>query len=253
VLSLVPTQLQRLLEVPAGIRWLERFALIWVGGAALPSALAQRCRDLKIRLAPCYGSTETGAMVMALAPQRFLAGVDGCGVALPHVQLRLEPGSGALQVKAASLALGSFQLGVLEPLAKTKGWWSSGDRAEWVAESWQLLGRLDGAIQSGAETVFPEQVEQRLMELARAQSLPVQELLLLPEPDVIWGERLSALVKPALGMGIDVAGVLQHLQALALSLPPSQRPRRWLYCPELERNSLGKWERQRWFTRLSID
>ena len=246
VLSLVPTQLQRLLELPAGMRWLDRFALIWVGGAALPSALAQRCRELGIRLAPCYGSTETGAMVMALPPQRFLAGVDGCGAALPHVQLRLDPGSGALQIQAASLALGLFQNGVLEPLPCAQGWWSSGDRAEWVAESWHLQGRLDGAIQSGGETVFPEQVEQRLIELARAQDLPLQELLLLPEPDPLWGERLVALVKPAAGAAPAAAGLLQALQASALSLPPSQRPRRWLLCVELARNPLGKWERGAW-------
>lgn len=242
VLSLVPTQLQRLLEGPAGIRWLERFALIWVGGAALPSALAQRCRDHRIRLAPCYGSTETGAMVMALAPQRFLAGVDGCGAPLPHVQLRLEPSSGALQIQAASLAPGMFQNGVLEPLPCTQGWWSSGDRAESVAGSWQLLGRLDGAIQSGGETVFPEQVEQRLLELARAADLPVQELLLLPQPDPLWGERLVALFRPADGCAL----LADTLQQLARELPPSQRPRRWLLCPELERSPLGKWQRQRW-------
>lgn len=246
VLSLVPTQLQRLLQLPAGMRWLERFALIWVGGAALPSALAQRCRELGIRLAPCYGSTETGAMVMALAPQRFLAGVDGCGAALPHVQLRLDPRSGALQIQAASLALGFFQNGVLEPLPCAQGWWSSGDRAEWLTEGWQLLGRLDGAIQSGGETVFPEQVEQRLLALVRAQDLPLLDLLLLPEPDPRWGERLVALVKPAPAAAPASAGLLNALQALALSLPPSQRPRRWLLCVELERSPLGKWERGAW-------
>ena len=245
VLSLVPTQLQRLLEAPAGMRWLERFALIWVGGAALPQALAQRCRDLGIRLAPCYGSTETGAMVMALSPQRFLAGVEGCGAALPHVQLRVDPVTGALQIQAPSLALGVLEEGLLEPLPLMEGWWSSGDRAEQVGESWQLLGRLDGAIQSGGETVFPEQVEQRLLDLARAQGLPVQELLVLPEPDALWGARLVALVKPA--PGADLAeSMVQGLQALSLSLPPSQRPRRWQPCPELERSALGKWERQRW-------
>jgi len=245
VLSLVPTQLQRLLEAPAGMRWLERFALIWVGGAALPQALAQRCRDLGIRLAPCYGSTETGAMVMALSPQRFLAGVEGCGAALPHVQLRVDPVTGALQIQAASLALGVLEKGLLELLPLAQGWWSSGDRAEQVGESWQLLGRLDGAIQSGGETVFPEQVEQRLLDLARAQGLPVQELLVLPEPDALWGARLVALVKPA--PGADLAeSMVQGLQALSLSLPPSQRPRRWQPCPQLERSALGKWERQRW-------
>ena len=251
VLSLVPTQLQRLLDEPAGMRWLERFALIWVGGAALPLALAQRCRDRGIRLAPCYGSTETGAMVMALSPEQFLAGVEGCGVALPHVQLRLEPGGGALQIQSASLALGLLQEGVLKPLPLTHGWWSSGDRAEMASGGWQVLGRLDGAIQSGGETVFPEQVEQRLMELARAQDLPLLELLLLPDPDPLWGERLVALVRPAAGDGSSDPVLLPRLQALALGLPPSQRPRRWLLCPELERNPMGKWERQRWLRWLA--
>jgi O-succinylbenzoic acid--CoA ligase len=248
LLSLVPTQLQRLVEAPAGIRWLEQFALIWVGGAALPQSLAQRCRDLGVRLAPCYGSTETGAMVTALPPRRFLEGAGGCGLALPHTQLRLDPSSGALQIKTASLALGVLQEGRLEPLPLDQGWWSSGDRAELGEASWQLLGRLDGAIQSGGETVFPEQVEQRLLELAQAERLPVQELLLLSEPDPLWGERLVALVRPAFepaDAGIKVY-LLDSLALLARNLPPSQRPRRWLFCHSLERNALGKWERQRW-------
>jgi len=251
VLSLVPTQLQRLLELPAGIRWLERFAVIWVGGAALPRALAQRCRALGIRLAPCYGSTETAAMVMALTPQRFLAGMEGCGDALPHAQLRLAAGSGALQIRAASLALGFLQEGKLQPLPLDQGWWSSGDRAEAGAEGWQLLGRLDGAIHSGGETVFPEQVEQRLLELARAQALPVDALLVLPEADPLWGERLVALVKPAEGIGAVDGALRNALQTLARGLPPSQRPRRWLHCPQLQRNLLGKWARLRWIQWLA--
>jgi O-succinylbenzoic acid--CoA ligase len=247
VLSLVPTQLQRLLEAPAGILWLQRFALIWVGGAALPVHQAQRCRELELALAPCYGSTEAGAMVTALAPQRFLAGVEGCGVALPHVQLRVDPVSGGLQIKAASLALGLLEQGMLRPLSLRQGWWSSGDRAEQVPQGWQILGRLDGAIQSGGETVFPEQVQQSLLALARAQQLPIRELLLLPEPDPLWGERLVALVRPE-GDGVDSLQALIHL---ARVLPPSQRPGRWLLCPELERSPLGKWQRERWSRWLS--
>jgi O-succinylbenzoic acid--CoA ligase len=170
---------------------------------------------------------------------------------LPHVQLRAEPGSRALQIKAASLALGMLQQGELQPLPLDQGWWSSGDRAELGVEGWQLLGRLDGAIHSGGETVFPEQVVQRLLTLARAQGLPVEELLLLPEPDPLWGERLVALVRPAAGVDAGEAALWQSLQTLALTLPPSQRPRRWLLCPELQRSPLGKWERRRWGQWLS--
>jgi len=246
VLSLVPTQLQRLLEDPVGQRWLAAFELIWVGGAALPEAVAQHCRHLGVRLSPCYGSTETAAMVAALPPQQFLDGVQGCGQPLPHAQLRLDPATGALQIKAASLAEGCLLHGELQPLALSQGWWTSGDRALLAPEGLQLQGRLDGAISSGGETVFPDQVELRLLQLSRAADLPLVELLLLAEPDLLWGERLVALVKPAAAGRAEAEQLLQRLEELAQGLPPSQRPRRWLLCLELERTALGKWQRSRW-------
>jgi O-succinylbenzoic acid--CoA ligase len=246
LLSLVPTQLQRLLEDPVGERWLAGFELIWVGGAALPEAVAQHCRQLGVRLSPCYGSTETAAMVTALPPQQFLDGVQGCGQPLPHAQLRLDPVTGALQIKAASLAEGCLLHGQLQPLALSHGWWTSGDRALLAPEGLQLQGRLDGAISSGGETVFPDQVELRLLQLSRAADLPLAELLALAEPDLLWGERLVALVKPAALGRAEAEQLLQRLEELAQGLPPSQRPRRWLLCPELERTALGKWQRSRW-------
>ena len=244
LLSLVPTQLQRLLEQPEGVAWLRGFALIWVGGAALPEAVAEHCRRGGIRLAPCYGSTETAALVAALPPQRFLAGEAGCGEALPHARLRLQPGSDALEIQASSLALGTLEAGRLVPLPQQGGWWCSGDRAALGAAGLTVLGRLDGAIQSGGETVFPEQVEQRLVALAAAAQLPLAALLLLPQADALWGERLVALVRPQ--AGADAEALLAALAALAGQLPASQRPLHWRHCPPLQPTAAGKWERQRW-------
>ena len=190
------TQLRRLLEHRAGEDWLRGCRVIWVGGAALPQDLAECCRRLELPLSPCYGSSETGAMVTALAPQRFLAGESGCGTALPHAQLRIDPASGAVQVRAASLALGEHAAGRFQPLPLDEGWWSSGDLGRWGgAGGLELLGRCDGAINSGGETVFPEQVELRLLAAAREAGLPLRHLLLLAEPDPLWGERLVALVR----------------------------------------------------------
>ena len=88
LLSVVPTQLGRLLADPSGIDWLQRFSVIWVGGAALPAVMADQARQAGIRLAPCYGATETAAMVAASAAGTFPAGrrqlrhsADGCCVA----------------------------------------------------------------------------------------------------------------------------------------------------------------------------
>jgi O-succinylbenzoic acid--CoA ligase len=55
-----------------------------------------------------------------------------------------------------------------------------------------------------------------------------------------------ALVKPAEGIGAVDVVLRNALQTLALSLPPSQRPRRWLHCAQLQRNPLGKWARPHW-------
>jgi O-succinylbenzoic acid--CoA ligase len=201
-------------------------------------------------------------MVTALTPARFQAGESGCGTALPHAQLRIDPASGAVQVRAASLALGEHAAGRFQPLPLDEGWWSSGDLGRWGgAGGLELLGRCDGAINSGGETVFPEQVELRLMAAALEAGLPLRHLLLLAEPDPLWGERLVALVRaersapPVIG-GRDGAplGAPDHPEAalipplvtLAAALPPSQRPRRWLACPELAPSPLGKWQRGRW-------
>jgi O-succinylbenzoic acid--CoA ligase len=132
----------------------------------------------------------------------------------------------------------------LVPLPLDQGWWCSGDRASLGAAGLTLLGRLDGAIQSGGETVFPEQVEQRLLALAAAAQLPLVELLLLSQADALWGERLVALVRPQ--PGVDPDALMAALTALAQGLPASQRPRHWRHCPPLERSPVGKWERQRW-------
>ena len=244
LVSLVPTQLQRLLEDPRGLAWLQGCALIWVGGAALPQPLAEACRREGLPLAPCYGSTETGAMVVAQAPQAFLAGESGCGQPLPHAELRLEPSSGALQIRSDSLAAALWSGEAWQPLPLQQGWWSSGDLARLDARGLQLLGRRDGAIQSGAETVFPEQVEQALLRLLKDAAIGIDGLLLLPQDDPLWGARLLALVRPAEPQ--DWPALERSLRHLAEQLPPPQRPRQWLLCEGLERNAMGKWERQRW-------
>ena len=241
LLSLVPTQLSRLLADPLGLAWLQQFAVIWVGGAALSDALAERARAGQVKLSPCYGATETAAMVTALPPDRFLAGESGCGPALVDVELRVDA-DGALQVRLPRLAIGSWRMDqpdLLSPLTDSEGWWRSGDRAELVPEL-HVLGRLDGAIHSGGETVFPEQLEARLMEAAQGMALPVDAVLLLGVEDPEWGDRLVALVRS------PEDSVLERLEQLTMGWPAAERPRRWLLCPDLAPTQAGKWQRAYW-------
>ena len=248
VLSLVPTQLRRLLADPAGRSWLSEMAVIWVGGAALPADLVNQSRDLGIRLAPCYGATETAAMVTAQAPREFLAGQGGCGRSLDGVRLQLNQ-QGALAVHCDRLAVARLdEAGGLCALTDAQGWWHSADLAELEGSptdpQLHLLGRLDGAIQSGGVTVFPAQLEQRLLTDARQQGLPLDAVLLLGLANREWGERLVALIRwssvepPSDGF--------ECLRRLVSNWPAPERPLHWVQCQELERSSAGKWERARW-------
>ena len=248
LLSLVPTQLRRLLADPNGCSFLAEMAVIWIGGAALPADLADQSRQAGLRLAPCYGATETAAMVTALSPADFLAGVCGCGRPLEGVRLRLNQ-HGALAVQCDRLAAARLDdSAALRAIPDRDGWWHSGDLAELEGSPTHPLlhvrGRLDGAILSGGVTVFPSQLEERLLMDAGRAGLQLDAVLLLGLADREWGERLVALVRWS---SVEVpSAAFDGLRRLVSDWPAAERPLHWYSCPELERSSAGKWERARW-------
>ena len=248
LLSLVPTQLRRLLADPNGCSFLAEMAVIWIGGAALPADLADQSRQAGLRLAPCYGATETAAMVTALSPADFLAGVRGCGRPLEGVRLRLNQ-QGALAVQCDRLAAVRLDdSAALRAIPDRDGWWHSGDLAELEGSPTHPLlhvrGRLDGAILSGGVTVFPSQLEERLLMDAGRAGLQLDAVLLLGLADREWGERLVALVRWS---SVEVpSAAFDGLRRLVSDWPAAERPLHWYSCPELERSSAGKWERARW-------
>ena len=253
LLSLVPTQLIRLMEDPDGLACLKRCAVIWVGGAGLASAQWAVARGHRLNLAPCYGATETAAMVTALPPQDFLEGMEGCGDALGDVELRLDV-DGGLMVRTQRLAAGRWNgdpAAAPVVLRDRDGWWRSGDLARWLpgqgakGRSLQLIGRRDAVINSGGETLFLESLEERMGALFAG--LPVQSLLLVGVPDVTWGEKLVGLVRWNDALSEEEQDqLLPELCKRCLDLSACERPKQWLHCSGLAVNAAGKWERPRW-------
>ena len=125
LISLVPTQLQRLLADPSGRSWLQQFRLLWIGGGPLSQKLVHQARQLQLPLSPCYGSTETAAMVCATDPAQFLTGQNGCGEPLSDVELQLDPASGAVAVKTKRLSPGWLNGDQVQPFADANGWWQA--------------------------------------------------------------------------------------------------------------------------------
>ena len=192
-------------------------------------------------------------MVTVQAPLDFLAGTGGCGRPLDGVRLRRNQ-QGALAVHCDRLAVARLDgTGGLCALSDANGWWHSADLAELEGSptdpQLHLLGRIDDAIHSGGVTVFPSQLEQRLLREARKQGLPLDAVLFLGLVNREWGERLVALVRWS---SADVSSdAFDCLRRLVSEWPAPERPQHWIQCQELECSAAGKWERARWQNWLS--
>lgn len=224
-ISLVPTQLQRLLVRPDAADWLRRFRAILVGGGPAWPELLDRGAGARLPLAPGYGMTETAAMVAALRPEEFLGGRRGCGPALPHASLTLNE-AGVIQINSQSLFRGYHPNGREEA-----GAWSTEDLGRFDEHGGlHVLGRRDSVIISGGEKVEPAEVEAALRSTGQFVDVAVVGLR-----DAEWGETVVACY-PAGAEEPDLASVNERL---GRELAPHKRPKH--YVPlAWPRNAQGK-------------
>ena len=166
-LSLVPTQLTRLLESPAATA-ARSFAAILVGGAGTPSETLKKGTSLGLNLVTTYGMTET---------------CGGCAYnGAPIGDTHITTGShGRITITGSVVAHG--YLGS-EPFAGTFTTNDSGTLHNGIV---QITGRLDRAITTGGLTVLPEPIEAELERLGAGGSV------VIGIPDTHWGERFVAV------------------------------------------------------------
>ena len=180
-LSYVPTQLQRAVADPKRADELAKARVIFVGGAALAEAVADKARVLKLPVVPVYGMTETAAMVAAVPNTDFLAGVGAGAVALGGARFRIEV-DGRIRIESDALFKGYHGR---EPVDLSAGY-ATDDMGRFdAAGRLHVIGRMDRLINSGGEKIDPREVE-----VAFCRMDGVDEALAVGMPDAEWGERL---------------------------------------------------------------
>ena len=248
ITSLVPTQLLSLIDNHYGLKWLKSLSMIWVGGASLPSDLAEKARREALNLAPCYGTTETVAMVTCLSPRDFLKGSDSVGFPLEDVEIKIY-NRNSLKIKTSRLAISTWQNNKFESIIDSNGWWEAGDLAQYVTlnnkKALQILGRRDSAINSGGETIFPEDIEMKLMNIISKNQIPIKDIFVLGISDQKWGQRLVSLIRFK-EKKINRYHIVSLLTHLIKDWQPSNKPIKWYDCPKLSRNINKKWEVTKW-------
>ncbi len=232
ITSLVPTQLKRLLAQKDGISWLKIFDLIWVGGASISRETAEQCIEEKIKLAPCYGSTETAAMVTSLKPKEFLMGFKNVGEILPDTKIRINR-QGLIEIKSARMGIEIIDSSKTESFTNKNGWWQSGDLGEinQINNSLYLkfLGRIDNAFDSGGEIVFPEVIESRLNDFIIKENIPINKFNISKIPDQLWGNKIKVIVEfKELTNYKNIENALDLLKTFSQSWPKHERPEKWI-------------------------
>ena len=210
VISLVPTQVHRLLARPVAVEWLRSLRLIFVGGGPVWPALADAMAGAELPAAISYGLTETAAMVTALRPEEFLAGERSSGTALPHARVRVDA-EGVVCVAGESVFWGYW------PGFSEQRELATGDLGEIDSRGHlRVLGRRDAVIITGGKKVHPEEVEAALRAGGEDEAVTVVGV-----PDPEWGEMVVACFP-------RTSDAATHGKERAEALAPHQRPKRFL-------------------------
>jgi len=179
-ISLVPTQLVRLLEEPGGTAALAGFSSVLVGGAAAGATVLDRARAAGINAVTTYGMSET---------------CGGCvydGVPLDGVRVRADD-EGRLRISGPVLMNRYYGRPDLTGDALDGGEFVTSDLGSVTGDGRVVIrGRADDVINTGGHKVIPGEVA------AALSSCPgVREVVVVGRPDPVWGERVTAVVVPA--------------------------------------------------------
>ena len=239
-ISLVPTQLQRLLQHQ--YHWLAEFQTVLLGGAPAWKELPETARHCRIRLAPTYGMTETASQIVTLKPDDFLNGNNSSGQVLPHVSVTIRSPKGeileAKNLGTIAIESNSLFIGYYSEENQIKTTLFQADDLGYFDEKGYLhiIGRNSNKIVTGGENVFPSEVE------AAIQSTNlVIDVCVIGLPDRHWGQVVTAIYIPKHAkVSTDILKT-----ALEHKLCKFKRPKYWFPVESLPRNAQGKVNREK--------
>lgn len=217
--ALVPTLVHRLLGTGTD---LARLGIVLTGGAAVDDALAGRARARGVRLVATYGLTET------------CGGIAYDGRLFDETDARVGA-TGGLELHGPTLMEGYRH----DPAATAKaftldGWLRTGDAGAVEPDGrLRIDGRMDEAISTGAETVWPQEVEDALADHPR-----VSEVAVAGRAHEEWGQQVVAFIVPA---SPDDPPTLEDLRRHgAERIARFKLPRAVVTMTELPRTASGK-------------
>lgn len=220
--SLVPTQLVRLLSDHGDAASLTRFDAVLLGGGPADVVLLRQAQAADVRVVRTYGMSET---------------CGGCvydGLPLDEVAIKLD-GDGRIHLSGPMLFDGYRNDPALTAQTLVDGWLRTPDVGRLDGDGrLEVLGRVDDVVVSGGVNIALSVVEQRLREhpaIADAAAVGVDD----PE----WGTRVIAVVVARERLVLN-----QVRDFVAETLPRGWAPRGLSVVPEIPLLGNGKVDRR---------
>jgi acyl-CoA synthetase (AMP-forming)/AMP-acid ligase II len=194
-----------------------------------------------------YGLTETSGAVTVLPAEDHDRSrpelLRSCGRPLPGVELRIvdpetgeqcpEGAVGEVLIRSNQVMAGYWnQPEATAEVITDDGWFHSGDAGYLRDGRLYLHDRIKDMIVSGAENVYPAEVENVLM-----RHPAIVDAAVIGVPDERWGETVKAVVVLAEGAEVSEEEIIAHTRA---DLAHYKSPRSVDVVAELPRNPSGK-------------
>ncbi|MBK9291003.1 MAG: long-chain fatty acid--CoA ligase [Bacteroidetes bacterium] len=254
----VPTMLKMLAEESAFEQCqLEKLRYFVVGGEAMPIPLIELWHRKGILIRQGYGLTEVGPNVTSLSHEDAIRKQGSIGKPNFYYQIRIvdehgndQPANvpGELWLKGPTVTPGYWNNPEATAEAIADGWFKTGDLVKADDEGYlYVVDRIKNMYISGAENVYPAEVEHRLR-----QHPAVEEVAIIGVPDEKWGEAGMAFVKLKDGSTADE----NELRTFALQhLAKYKVPKHVIFVSALPKTDSGKTDRKqlRNLTKTIID
>jgi len=235
--SLVPTQLLRLLEKKQDIKILKKLKCILLGGAPIPDDLLNKAKRLKLPIYMTYGLTEMASQV-ATSQKPF-----GPLQPLDHRELKIV--NNEILVRGKTLFLGYLKNGKLQKPFDKNGWFHTGDLGTFSKkEGLKILGRKDNMFISGGENIYPEEIEKALFNTGWFENAVV-----VPVKNIEFGFRPLAFIKPHQKQKLTATKIIRQLKK---TLPSFKVPQTYRDFPKEYTQHGMKPDRQTLFAWLNL-
>ena len=254
--SLVPTQLVRILQSPRAIQAARRFATILLGGAAISPALLERAHDARLNIVRTYGMSETGggcvydgvpfdAVTLTLDAQSRVM-ISGPVLADGYVRIeQRDPGrDNDLAITPIDHPAGAVPPGA--PSGFYGDTFLTSDLGSITDGVLSVMGRADDVFISGGVNVSPLRVEN--VALRELEPLGVAEVVLTSLPDPEFGERAVLLMAGSSSSFAQLSPVELTIRVESLlvdtELGPAELPHRTWLVDRIPLKGIGKPDRR---------